>query len=183
MTVTSVDAAYNVDLTINGEGGSDTVNLNADITFANGESLLVTAETLNAGAGADLTTSGAGLITLTADDVALDATSTLVATGTVSIQPQTASRAIDLGTNTAGSLGLTDAELDRITAGTLQIGTANSGPLTVSADITRLAATAMVLTSHADIVVGGGSLSNVGNSTSPEPPLIPSVTSCVSWGR
>ena len=137
VTTTSVDAAYHVDLTINGDANTDTVNLNADITFASGESLIVNAESLNTGAGADLTTSGAGVITVTANDVALDASSTLVSASTVTLQPQTTSRAINLGTNTAGSLSLTDAELDRVTAGTVQIGDVNSGAITVSAAITQ----------------------------------------------
>ena len=66
VTITSVDPAYSADLTINGDADLDTVNVNGDITFASGESLVVTAETLNTGASADLTTSGAGVITLTA---------------------------------------------------------------------------------------------------------------------
>ena len=122
------------DVTINGEADSDTVNLNADITFASGESLIVNAETLNTGASADLATSGAGVITITADDVALDVTSTLVSASTVTLKPQTASRVINLGTATGG-LDLTDDELDNITAGTLQIGDGSSGTITVSAAI------------------------------------------------
>ncbi len=151
VTITSVDAAYNVDLTINGDADNDTVNLNGDITFASGKSLIVSTETLNTGAGADLTTSGVGVITITADDLALDATSTLVSASTVTIKPQTAARAIDLGTNTAGQLSLTDVELDRITAGTVQIGATNSGTITVSAAITH--ANNLSLTTGAGLTV------------------------------
>ena len=64
--------------------------------------------------------------TLPADDVALDATATLNSAGTISLVPQTASRPINLGTETAGSLSLTDAELDRVTAGTIRQNGAKS---------------------------------------------------------
>ena len=116
INLTSVDAAFGATLTINGDANNDTVNLNADITFTGGNDLIVNGETVTTGASADMTTSGAGVITVTANDVALDATSTLVSAGTVTLKPQTASRAINLGTNTAGQLSLTDAELDRISA-------------------------------------------------------------------
>ncbi|MFM9959810.1 MAG: beta strand repeat-containing protein, partial [Planctomycetaceae bacterium] len=148
VNITSVDAdgPYNVDLTINGDADSDTVNLNSDITFASGESLIINAETLNTGASADVTTSGAGVITITADTVAIDATSTLVSAGIVTLKQQTASRAINLGTATGG-LDLTDAELDRITASTLQIGDSSSGAINVSTDI-NLTLTPTITTLH-----------------------------------
>ncbi|MCO6459575.1 MAG: VCBS repeat-containing protein, partial [Pirellulaceae bacterium] len=151
VAITSVDAGYGAALTINGDGDNDTVNLDADLSLAAGNSLSVTAETINVGTGADLVSSGAGVITFTADDVAIAGGSTLVSTGTVTIQPQTASRPIDLGTETAGSLSLTDAELDRITAGTVQIGDGTSGTLTVSMPLTLN--TNLSLTTGATIVL------------------------------
>ena len=139
VTLTSVDAGFNVDLTINGDADSDTVNLNVDsLTFAGGESLIVNAESVTTGASADLTTSGAGVITITADDVALHATSTLVSASTITLKPQTASRPIDLGTETTSQLSLTDAELDRLTTSTLRIGSSGSGTITLSAAIDTL---------------------------------------------
>ncbi|WP_171187690.1 tail fiber protein, partial [Alienimonas chondri] len=66
ITVAPLDPSFAAALRINGAGGFDTVNLNADVTFAADESLLVTAETIAVGAGAELATSGAGTITLTA---------------------------------------------------------------------------------------------------------------------
>ena len=151
VTITSVDAGFNAALTINGGADSDTVNLNGDVTFASGRSLSVTAESLTTGAGADLVTSGAGTITLTVDDAAIDTTSTLVSASTLTLAPQTTSRPINLGTNTAGQLSLTDAELDRITAGTVQIGDSNSGTITVSAALTH--ANHLSLTTGAGITV------------------------------
>jgi hypothetical protein len=63
------------------------------------------------------------------------------------VSPKTPGTVIDLGgVDAAGTLGLTDAELDRITAGTLQLGGPASGTITVSGAITRTAATNLVLT-------------------------------------
>ena len=135
VTISSVDAAYNVDLTINGDADNDTVNLNADITFAVNEHLDVTAETVNVGASTDLTTSVAGSISVTADNTAIDGTASLTSALSVTLKQQTATRPINLGTETGGQLSLTDAELDRITAATLNIGDANSGAITISAGI------------------------------------------------
>src|SRR2546423_874901 len=108
---------------IDGGTGADTLMLNA--TSITG-SLTASAETLTVN-----------------EDVAVAATSQISASdGTangnnvVTIRNFTAGRAIDLGTNT--TLGLTDAELDRIAAETLRIGrndASASGPITVSAAI------------------------------------------------
>src|SRR4029079_9809937 len=60
--------------------------------------------------------------------------------GTVALRPQTGGTAIDLGSTTdaaAGTLQLSDAELDRITAGMLQIGDLAAGPIVVSAALTQ----------------------------------------------
>src|SRR5205807_176554 len=80
---------------------------------------------------------------------------------TVRIVTRTAGTAIDLGGgNAAGILGLTDAELDRVAAGTLQIGKGNSGAITVSAaiDLTAGANTVPVL-----LLVTGGGVSQSGS--------------------
>ena len=48
-------------------------------------------------------------------------------TGTVTFRNHSSGRQISLGTEIAGRLSLTDAELDRVTAGLLQIGSSTSG--------------------------------------------------------
>lgn len=60
-------------------------------------------------------------------------------TGITSIRPRTNGLAIDLGgADAVGvALGLTDAELDRITAGSVAIGTETSGAITISNTITH----------------------------------------------
>ncbi len=50
INVSGVGSSFAAALTITGEGGSDTVNLNGDITFAAGQSLLVTGESINVAA-------------------------------------------------------------------------------------------------------------------------------------
>ena len=84
------------------------------------------------GIESQVVTSGAGTINLTADDVSFDNAVTLISAATVTVTPQTSNRAINLGTETAGQLSLTAAELANIIAGTLQIGDASSGAITVS---------------------------------------------------
>ncbi len=49
--------------------------------------------------------------------------------------------------------GLTDAELDRVKATTLQVGSAAAGTLTVTADLTCAAANDVKLVSGGDVVL------------------------------
>ena len=90
-------------------------------------------------------------------------------TGTTIIQPQTAGTLIVLGgadilSGSPLTLGLTDAELDRVTAGRLVLGAASSGDLTVNQSVTRSSSTITELRSGGDIEflaginTGGGSL-------------------------
>jgi hypothetical protein len=62
-----------------------------------------------------------GTVVLTADDMAIGAT---VNAGTrdANLVPFSNTRVVDLGTNSAGNLGLTDAELDMVNASTLRVG-------------------------------------------------------------
>ncbi|MCX7417987.1 MAG: hypothetical protein NT013_00410, partial [Planctomycetia bacterium] len=84
-------------------------------------------------------------VTLVAD--ALDINTIIdVGTGTVTVLQQTDSQLINLGgADATGTLGLTDAELDFITARKLVIGNSQSGAITVSSDI-DLTATPTVTT-------------------------------------
>ncbi len=79
--------------------------------------------------------------------------------------PQTAGTAIDLGgADAAGTLGLTDAELDCISAGTIWVE--SFGSLTISDNITRAAPTTLILLAPGDIVFDAdgtpGSVNNPG---------------------
>ena len=89
---------------------------------------------------------------------------------TIMLRQKTNGVAIALGgADSASQLGLTDAELDLITAGTLNIGNASSGAMTVSAPVTRAAATVLKLTSGANIDVATGSLNSAGGNVTLNP--------------
>jgi hypothetical protein len=132
------------------------------------------------GAGDDATSSGINIV----DDCTMSftgATNTFIAdtmdignsnvsinagANSLTLRPKTNDRAIDLGgADSATQLGLTDAELDVITAGTINIGDANSGAITVSAPITRPTASNMTLTSGANIDLASSLNSNGGDVT------------------
>jgi subtilisin-like proprotein convertase family protein len=128
------------------------------------------ASDLLAGTGALLGVGGSGTLTINANSVSLDTSAALVNAGsnTIFLRPRTAGTLINLGgadaVGSPSTLGLTDAELDRITCGTLTIGSATSGAITVSANVTRAAATNLALVSAGDVVLnatlstGGGTL-------------------------
>lgn len=84
-----------------------------------------------------LTSTGTADISIVTDSVRIESNGTLNAgTNRVTIRPQTSGTEIELGGADAASvLGLTDAELDRITAGTLVLGDSNSGGITVVENI------------------------------------------------
>ncbi|MFN0054364.1 MAG: beta strand repeat-containing protein [Planctomycetales bacterium] len=113
---------------------------------------------LTVNGGASVNTAN-GTLTLVAADVDVQAASTLnSAAGVTHIQGSTAAKTIDLGTDTPGSIGLTDAELDRITAGTLRIGRNDllaAGEITVSAAISPGAAPILHLLTGAGVQATG----------------------------
>lgn len=131
------------------------LSLAGAVTLAAGKSVNVASTSVSTTTSGALTVSSIGFINIIANDVSLATGSTLSATGTVSFTPLTTGRSVDLGTETNGQLSLTDTELDTITAGTLQIGNANSGAITVSAAITH--ANNLSLTTGAG-VSGSGAL-------------------------
>jgi mucin-19 len=123
-------------------------------------------------------------ITVLADGINISAPASINSgTGTTTIRPRTTGTLINLGgadvlSGSPLTLGLTDAELDQITAGTLIIGDANSGNLTVSAAISRPAATNVQLRSGGDVTFnqnfntnGGTLLLAPGNSPAAVKPV------------
>ncbi len=91
--------------------------------------------------GSQITSSGTGNVSLIGDSLMIDTTSSINASGNVvSIRQETNGTLIDMGggdvlTGTPLTLGLTESELDRVTAGELHIGNANTGAITVTSDI------------------------------------------------
>jgi hypothetical protein len=87
---------------------------------------------INAGAGVS---SNNGPITLAATGFGLEGTINS-GSGRTTLASSTAGQQVDVGTNTPGTIGLTQAELNHVTAGVLQIGSPTAGDITVSASIT-----------------------------------------------
>ena len=69
---------------------------------------------------------GSAAVEVAADNIAISSTGSITTTNTVLLRGSSAARAISLGAEDASRLSLTDAELDRITAGLVQIGSAAS---------------------------------------------------------
>ncbi len=111
---------------------------------------------------------GTGRIEIAADTILIESTATITnSLGIVSFSSTTPGRNINLGSNVdtaANTLEMSDAELDRVTANTLQIGDPNSGPIILSSPITRSAATIINVDSAAAINFTGGSLSSAGGN-------------------
>lgn len=97
--------------------------------------------TLSAGTiSSDNSTGGSvpGAITLETDVIVIG-NATVTTTNTVTLRNKTANVAIDLGTPSTSSFGLSDTQLDKISAGTLIVGRSDSaanGAITISADLT-----------------------------------------------
>ena len=88
-------------------------------------------------------------------------------TNVVAVRQRTLNQQINLGANdSAGVLGLTDAELDRITAGTVQIGDANSGAINVSAVISPANYKTLAIGHNVTFGREGGFRSDVGPTAS-----------------
>jgi hypothetical protein len=112
------------DISIIGIGGSGTSNV--------GVALL---------SNAAVSSGGSGNVRVVADGVSLDAKAIIKAGGagdkTATFVAATAGTLIDLGgADAPGTLGLTDAELDSVTAGRLIVGDPAGGAITISAAVT-----------------------------------------------
>ncbi len=149
VSLTGNGVALAANKTVTSGTGPLTVDARAGVLTLNSGSLLL----------------GTGTVSLTADDMALDATSQVGGTGagmgsatTVTLKQSTNGQQIDLGTDTGGKLGLTGAELDTVHASTLKIGDANSGDLSITAAISPATAPTLSLQT-------GGTISQTAGST------------------
>jgi len=191
----SVDRSFGGSLTINGDEGADSVEIRTDITFDPDKNLTVNVDdTVVIFTEVNLITSGTGAVSVMGGSLTMQNNSSLesstsvivtadeiyvalvgktwinAGTGTATLQPLTAGTAIDLGgADRPGTLGLPDAELDGVVAGTLNVGNESSGPITVTANITRPAATIMNLTSGGAIDFATGSLNTAGGDLTLSP--------------
>ncbi|MCX6854659.1 MAG: fibronectin type III domain-containing protein [Verrucomicrobia bacterium] len=173
-------------VTLNGTALSGGINhgitftSNVNVSATTTGTVAVTGSTAGTGLGINLapatgTTSGyttaGGALTLTADTMNLAAgvgTETIstgsATAGTVTLKPLTAAVAVNLGSavdTTASTLELSTAELDNVTAGTLAIGDAASGAITVSAVIAPLNFKTLALASNTSFSATGGFTADV----------------------
>ncbi len=111
-----------------------------------------------AGAGGRIYTSSNNVITLLVDRIEIANNGTVNSgTGTTTIRQRTNGTQINLGgADGAGVLGLTNAEISGITAGTLQIGNASTGTITTSSAVSF--GNNLSLTTGTGITTTGGSL-------------------------
>ncbi|WP_439626140.1 beta strand repeat-containing protein [Gemmata sp.] len=121
----------------------------------------ISAKNLTVQASGTLTTSGAialdddvsEVITLKADAMVLTAGTVDAGTRTVALVPNNPGTQILLGgADASGILGLMNTELGTITAGTLQIGDATSGAITVAGAVAPAAVGTLLLTTGANVV-------------------------------
>ena len=89
--------------------------------------------------------------------------------GTISVRPKTAGTPLNLGgfdvlTGSPKTLGLTDQELDGMSAGQILLGDNTTGPVTVSAATSRSSSTNVSLTSAGAIQFTTGSISTTGGN-------------------
>ncbi len=117
---------------------------------------------------ANITTQAAGgNINLTANSMKIDAPVSTNTSSTITLKPKTNGVAIELGSATdpiGGPLRLTDAELDNMATGTLIIGSATAGNITVTADINRPASTNIQLVTAGDITLATGGIATAGGN-------------------
>lgn len=127
----------------------------------------------------DTTMSLTGVVnTFIADTMDIGSSAVTVNAGAnaITLRQNTTNKPIDLGgADSATQLGLTDAELDRFTAATLNIGNAGSGTITVSADVTRPASTDMLLVSNGDVTISGGQINTGGGIVFLDPGTSPAA--------
>jgi hypothetical protein len=121
---------------------------------------------LQAGAGSIIGgPSATGVITINADRIDLTSGTPLLRTTTsVTLRQKTFGQFIDLGGADSGTtLGLTDTELNRVTAPTLKIGDANSGvPISISAVVSPANYRTLAIGNNLSFAATGGFTSEIG---------------------
>ncbi len=139
-------------------GGGD-VTLSGSSLNPTGDGFIMTTST-----GSVTTAINGGNIVIVSDRINIaGGTISANAASTVTLKPMTVARAVNFGAaDTTTLLGLSDAELDRVTAGRIEIGDGSTGDITVSAPVSRAAATDMLLFSSGDITFTTGNIDTGG---------------------
>lgn len=136
-------------------GGPDSANV---LGISDAELDLITAGRIavaSAGTGSlvvtvPLSPANAADFTLTSDSMSI--ISTITVGGIATLEPLSAGALISLGTKTAGSLGITDAELDRINASVIRVGSTTAGELDVTGAINAANTQTLSLISGGSII-------------------------------
>ncbi|MFT5327120.1 MAG: hypothetical protein ACI8P0_005008, partial [Planctomycetaceae bacterium] len=143
----------NQSLNIETGDGNDTVTFETAATTLSGTGgINVTAETVNVNAA--LSTPGSDLL-IAADNLAITATIN-VGTNFAEIFESTPDTTIGIGAG-AGTLSLTDAELDLITAGGIDIGFTSSGTISVGGTVSHAGDAHILVETGQNIVFESGS--------------------------
>ncbi|MEZ4867013.1 MAG: Ig-like domain-containing protein [Caldilineaceae bacterium] len=144
--------AFSASVTVVLDAGSSMVTVTNSVSFVDGSSLAVTADTLTV--NATLSTANNADITLRANVMDIGA-AVSAGTGIVTLAPRSNGRLIDLGSTTdvaANTLELSDAEIDRSTAGILRIGSSTAGSITFSNLISLAGSDTLTLITGDEIV-------------------------------
>ena len=171
-TSTQVTSTNNVTITATGgtRSGSGLYNAATISTTGTGKTLTITAPYSNItvnpaifhGGGTISTTGGA--IDISANSMTISAAVTATASGNVTVRTLGTSIGVNLGngTDTTANLGISQAELNQITACIVTIGSSTTGPIVNTAAISRTGN--MVFVSSGTITQSGGNLSVTGMS-------------------
>ena len=163
------------DLSIQGSGASTASDTNHGVEFSDSTVSVNNGDIRVTNTGGQMRLSGAtsfettsdSIFELITDDIRIDSTATISnPNGQVRFASKTTGREIDLGTKSIGTLGLTDAELDRVTAGTLRIGDLTAAQIRISQNVDRIAATAIEILTGDTMLFDGGSINSAGGDVS-----------------
>ncbi len=141
-----------VPLTVVDGAGNDTVSFSTTAKIISGN-VSVAAETINVNAAL---TVNSGTVTFSADNMAINARLTSDTRG--AIQPLTAGRGINLGTENASQLSFTNAEIDNLRTFDLTIGSASAGAIELSAPVVGATGSFNLTTGAGVSTTGSGSL-------------------------
>ena len=117
---------------------SGNLNASGGSGGSGGNILLIAGSSISLVGNSKLTSNNGGDVTLRSDNIALGGTCTvdIGGSGDFAFEPFSMSRLIDLGgPDSATSLGISDAEIDRVKAGTIKIGSSTAGKVTLTAMI------------------------------------------------
>lgn len=114
---------------------------------------------------------GSGSVSIASNGLTIETGGTIDAgSSAVTLKPKTAGVPIDLGADdAAGVLAISDAEFDSITAGTIHFGDETSGPVNVTAHMTRHTPASVTLNSSAAISFTTGTLDTAGGDVTLNP--------------